>query len=235
LFPPAALCFVLRVQTPAASSTRARGLLVAVEGIDGAGKSTALRALAAFCEERGVAFVTSREPTNGPAGRALRESATHGRLSLEEELELFCRDRAEHVEQVIRPALAAGKIVLLDRYYLSTAAYQGARGADPAAIIARNEEFAPRPDLVLLLDVDPGSGLGRVRRRGDVPDAFEREDALREVRRIFLSLDWPQIVRIEAGQGPEAVAGECTGALAAALAGRDNRTIGQSDNQRSDG
>jgi dTMP kinase len=210
----------LRVQTPASPSTLARGLLVAVEGIDGAGKSTTLRALAAFCEKRGLAYVASREPTNGPAGRALRESATNGRLSLEEELELFCQDRAEHVEQVIRPALAAGQVVLLDRYYLSTAAYQGARGADPAAIIARNEEFAPQPDLVLLLDVDPGSGLGRVRGRGDVPDAFEREDALREVRRIFLSVDWPQIVRIDASQPPELVAAQCTAALVEALRGR---------------
>jgi dTMP kinase len=205
------------VQTPASPTTLSRGLLVAVEGIDGAGKSTILRALTAFCEQRGIPYVASREPTNGPAGRALRESATNGRLSLEEELELFCRDRAEHVEQVIRPALSTGHIVLLDRYYLSTAAYQGARGGDPAAIIARNEEFAPRPDLVLLLDVDPGSGLGRVRRRGDVPDAFEREDALREVRRIFLSLDWPQIVRIDAAQPPESVAAQCTAALADAL------------------
>jgi dTMP kinase len=210
----------LRVQTPASPTTIPRGLLVAVEGIDGAGKSTILRALTAYCEQRGIAYIASREPTNGPAGRALRESAAHGRLSLDEELELFCRDRAEHVAQVIRPALDAGQIVLLDRYYLSTAAYQGARGADPAAIIARNEEFAPRPDLVLLLDVDPGSGLGRVRRRGDVPDAFEREDALREVRRIFLSLDWPQIVRIDAGQAPELVAAQCTAAVAEALLAR---------------
>lgn len=208
------------MQTPSPSSAPARGLLVAVEGIDGAGKSTILRALAEFCEARGIACTASREPTDGPAGRALRESATHGRLSLEEELELFCRDRAEHVEQVIRPALTTGRVVLLDRYYLSTAAYQGARGADPLAIIARNEEFAPRPDLVLLLDVDPSSGLGRVRRRGDVPDAFEREDALREVRRIFLSVDWPQIVRVDASQPPELVAAQCTAALAAALAGR---------------
>jgi dTMP kinase len=200
----------------------ARGLLVAVEGIDGAGKSTTLRALAAFCDQHGIAHVASREPTDGPAGRALRESAIQGRLSLEEELELFCRDRAEHVAQVIRPALAAGQLVLLDRYYLSTAAYQGARGADPAAIIARNEEFAPRPDLVLLLDVDPGSGLGRVRRRGDEPDAFEREDALREVRRIFLSVDWPQIVRIDAGGPPEMVAAQCTAALSEALRQRSS-------------
>ncbi len=182
-----------------------------------------------FGEERGVACVTSREPTNGPAGRALRESATHGRLSLEEELELFCRDRAEHVEQVIRPALAAGKIVLLDRYYLSTAAYQGARGADPAAIIARNEEFAPRPDLVLLLDVDPGSGLGRVRGRGDVPDAFEREDALREVRRILplagLAADRGHRRRAGSGGRGGSLHGRARGGA------RGGETIRQSDNQ----
>src|SRR6266550_1777 len=111
------------------------GFLLVLEGIDGAGKSTLLHKLAEYCAGRGLAVVVSKEPTDGPWGRKLRESAQSGRLSLEEELELFLKDRAEHVKGLILPALSEGKVVLLDRYYLSTAAYQGARGADPVRIL----------------------------------------------------------------------------------------------------
>jgi dTMP kinase len=132
-----------------------------------------------------------------------------GRLSLEEELELFLKDRAEHVEQLIRPSLAAGKIVLLDRYYLSTAAYQGARGADPAKILEANEQFAPKPDLVLLLDFDPAGGLARIRARGDAPNTFEEAEQLRAVRKIFLSLERLFIHRVDASRAPEEVWADC--------------------------
>jgi dTMP kinase len=104
-------------------------------------------------------------------------------------------------------------VVILDRYYLSTAAYQGARGADPEQILAENERFAPAPDLALLLDLAPAAGLSRVRTRGDVPNEFEREHALEEARRIFLSIQRPWLARIDAGQSPEAVAKECVSAF----------------------
>jgi dTMP kinase len=130
---------------------------------------------------------------------------TEGRLTLEEELELFLKDRAEHVETLIRPALARGEVVVLDRYYLSTAAYQGARGADPQWILTENEKFAPIPDLVLLLDFDPAGGLDRIHARGDAPNTFEELHQLREVRRIFLELDRPFIHRLDAARTPEAV------------------------------
>jgi dTMP kinase len=185
------------------------GFLLVVEGIDGAGKSTVLQQLIAHCRERGLRFVASKEPTDGKWGRRLRQSGETGRLSLEEEVELFLKDRAEHVVQLIEPALAAGKAVILDRYYLSTAAYQGARGADPEKILADNERFAPAPDLALLLDIAPAAGLSRVRRRGDVPDEFEREGALAEARRIFLSISRPWLVRIDAGCSPAEVTRQC--------------------------
>ncbi len=207
---------------PAASRLLKRtlpgGLLVAVEGIDGAGKSTILPALAEYCRAQGLPCLTSREPTDGPWGRQLRDSATVGRLSLRDELELFLKDRADHVREKIRPALAAGSVVLLDRYYFSTAAYQGARGADPAAIIAENELFAPVPDLVLLLDLDPRAGLGRVRARGDRPNEFERENELERVRQIFLSLSSPGLVRIDACAEREAVLRQCVDALGTVIA-----------------
>lgn len=193
------------------------GFLVVIEGIDGAGKSTAIQRICEFCHEHGLPYVASREPTDGPWGRKLRESAQTGRLSLDEELELFIRDRREHVDQKIRPALKEGKIVVLDRYYFSTAAYQGARGANPEEILAANERFAPEPDLLLLLDADPERSLQRVRTRGDVPNEFERESALREIRKIFLSISRPYLVRIDANAGAEEVARQMHASLSAAL------------------
>jgi dTMP kinase len=181
------------------------GFLIVLEGIDGAGKSTLQQRLAEWCRARGFVCTTSREPTHGPHGRALRESARTGRLSLAEEMQLFEKDRAEHAAALIRPALDQGEVVILDRYYFSTAAYQGARGADPAEIIARNERFAPVPDLVLLLDLDPAAGTGRILRRDQTLDNFEELEYQRAVRRIFLSIDRSYIHRLDAARPAEAV------------------------------
>ncbi len=195
------------------SRSNAPGWLVVVEGIDGAGKSTVVRSLAAHCAAKGWECVTSAEPTRGPWGMKLRQSMIKGRLSLEDELELFLKDRAEHVEQIIRPSLAAGKVVLLDRYYLSTAAYQGARGADPEMILEMNERFAPKPDLVLLLDFDPDGGLARIRARGDAPNTFEEAEQLRTVRKIFLGLERPFIRRVDASRPADKVLDQCLSEL----------------------
>jgi dTMP kinase len=191
------------------SRMNAPGWLVVVEGIDGAGKSTIVHGLAELCKARGFECVTSAEPTRGPWGMKLRRSMTEGRLSLDEELDLFVKDRAEHVEQVIRPALASGKVVLLDRYYFSTAAYQGARGADPGAILEMNERFAPQPDLVLLLDFDPDGGRERIRARGDAPNTFEEAEQLRTVRKIFLGLKRQCIRVVDAALPADEVLTRC--------------------------
>ncbi len=187
----------------------APGWLIIVEGIDGAGKSTLVRQFAEYCQARGLGCVTSGEPTRGQWGLKLRRSMTEGRLTLEEELALFLKDRAEHVETLIRPALQRGDVVVLDRYYFSTAAYQGARGVDPESLLAENEKFAPQPDLVLLLDFDPAAGLDRIRARGDAPNSFEELAQLREVRRIFLSLRRPYIRVINAARTTDAVWEDC--------------------------
>jgi dTMP kinase len=189
------------------------GFLLVIEGIDGAGKSTLQRRLADWCRSQGRTVTTSREPTDGPHGRALRESARTGRLSPEAELEHFLNDRREHVANLIAPALARGEVVILDRYYLSTAAYQGARGIDPQKIISANEAFAPVPDLVLLLDLDPAHGHQRIGARGGAPDGFEGAAYLADVRRIFLGFDRPFIRRINASRSPDDVEGECQEAL----------------------
>ena len=165
-----------------------QGLFIVIEGIDGTGKSTQSKRLAEWFRSRGREVVLSREPTDGPWGKKLRESATTGRLSAEEELECFLNDRREHVEMSIKPALAEGKVVILDRYYFSTMAYQGARGFDPAEIRRRNEAFAPQPDLLLILDLSVESAHGRIGARGDTANEFEQRDTLSRCREIFLSL-----------------------------------------------
>lgn len=193
--------------------TNAPGWLIVLEGIDGAGKTTIAQRLARGFTEIGLSCRLTKEPTDGPWGQRLRESAQSGRLSLKEELELFQKDRAAHVADLILPALTQGHVVILDRYYFSTAAYQGARGVDPIEVLKENERFAPIPDLVLLLDCEPSQGLARVRLRGDIPNAFEREEALAKVRAIFLSLERSCIRQINAAQAIEKVWADCQAAL----------------------
>lgn len=165
------------------------GLLIVFEGIDGAGKSTQVRRLAEVLRAAGLPVVTSREPTDGPWGQRIRQSALTGRMALADELHAFAEDRREHVRTLIGPSLAAGKVVLVDRYYFSSIAYQGARGGDRQTIQALMESLAPRPDLVFLLDLDPAEGLRRIAHgRAAGADAFEELAYLQAVRTIFLDL-----------------------------------------------
>lgn len=172
------------------------GLFIVIEGIDGTGKSTQVRRLGEWFEAQGREVVLSREPTDGPWGRKARESGGTGRLSPEEELQLFLNDRRQHVDELIKPALAAGKVVILDRYYFSTMAYQGIRGFDPVEIRRRNEEFAPVPDLLLILDLDVDIALGRIGARGDTANEFEKRENLQCCREIFLSLTGEPFARL---------------------------------------
>ena len=180
--------------------TKKRGVLIAFEGIDGTGKSTQIELLARRLRRTGLEVVTTFEPTNGRHGRRLRELfSNRAELDPDRELELFMADRREHVGELINPALAAGKVVLTDRYYFSTAAYQGAAGHNPAHILAANEAFAPRPELVLLLTADPAVGVRRVRElRGERLNDFEQEEYLQKVAAIFADLRDSNICRIDA-------------------------------------
>jgi dTMP kinase len=182
-------------------------VLVAFEGIDGTGKSTQIRLLAESLRDMGHTVQLTREPTDGPVGQRIRELyASRAAVSKEEELQLFIDDRRQHVAEIIQPALAAGQIVLTDRYYLSTAAYQGAAGIDPAEIIRRNEQFAPVPDLVILLVVPPALGIKRIQTlRGEALNAFEQEAELKRVAAIFDLFDQQYIKRINSTQSVAAV------------------------------
>jgi dTMP kinase len=179
------------------------GFFIVIEGIDGTGKSTQAARLGEWFRSKGREVVLSREPTAGPWGTKLRESAATGRLSAEDELEYFLKDRRQHVEEVIAPALAAGKVVILDRYYFSTMAYQGARGFDPAEIRRKNEAFAPVPDLLLILDLDVDLALERIGVRGDTANEFEKRDNLVRCREIFLSLRDEPFVRVIDSSGSQ--------------------------------
>lgn len=198
-------------------SQRERGIFVVVEGIDGTGKSTQVRMLAGALRAAGEDPLVSREPTDGRWGRKIRESATTGRMSAAEELRAFIEDRTEHVNTLIRPALDAGRIVILDRYYYSTIAYQGSRGANVEVVKAEMEARFPRPDVVFLLDLDPRLAVQRISEaRGEDPNAFEGLDALAQVREVFNSLN-QALIRVDAGRPPEVVHREIVSALASEL------------------
>ncbi len=188
------------------------GLLIAVEGIDGAGKTTISAILAQWCGERGLLCALSKEPTSLEWGKKLRESAASGRLTLANELDMFHKDRTEHTQTSIQPTLDEDGIMILDRYYWSTAAYQGARGADVNEVIAYNEANFPVPDLVLLLDLPVETGQERIRVRGDQPNAFEDVSALKKCREIFLQLPTKSTARyvlVDASKPWREVSKEC--------------------------
>lgn len=178
-----------------------QGLLIVFEGIDGTGKSTQIELLRDFLELEGYQVTTSREPTNGVYGQRIRELYRNRQtITREEELDLFLADRREHVETLIGPSLEDGRIVLCDRYFLSTAAYQGAAGLDPWKIIEQNN-FAPSPDLAFIIEIEPQESVRRITLlRGDTLNDFEQLESLIQVDKIFKELTFSYIKRIDGSQ-----------------------------------
>ncbi len=175
------------------------GTLIVFEGIDGTGKSTQVERVGQYLLANGSDVIITREPTDGTYGKKIRQLyLNRENVSKTEELELFLADRREHVQTVLLPALQAGKIVLCDRYYLSTAAYQGANGFDPQEILRLND-FAPVPDIAFIFEVSVETSLHRITQgRGDQLNDFEKADSLTQVKKIFSQLDLPFIYRIDA-------------------------------------
>ncbi|HEY0358701.1 MAG TPA: dTMP kinase, partial [Mycobacteriales bacterium] len=195
------------------------GLFVVFEGGEGAGKSTQAVKLAAWLRvEGGRECVLTREPGATPVGARIRgillDKSSEG-LAPRAEALLYAADRAHHVASVIRPALARGEVVISDRYVDSSLAYQGAGRALRADEVAWLSSWATGglvPDLVVLLDVDPAVGLGRVSERGEA-DRLEAEAVTfhRRVRASFLDLaarDPQRYLVLDAAGDPDAIAGE---------------------------
>jgi len=169
----------------------APGLFVCFEGGDGAGKSTQARLLAEVLEQRGREVVVTRQPGGTPLGGQIRELVLHGdHVAARAEALLFAADKAHHVDQLIKPALARGSVVITDRYVDSSITYQGAGrelGRDEITALQHWAVGGLLPDLTIVLDVTPEVGRER---RGDVHDRLESEaDACHSaVRRGYLEL-----------------------------------------------
>ncbi len=165
------------------------GVLLVIEGLDGAGKSTLAKALYEALKKKGRDVVLTREPTKGEWGEKIREHLKKRTpLSPQAYAELFVRDRREHAEKLLVPSLLSGKVVVCDRYYLSTAAYQGSEGLDVEELLRRNETVAPVPDLVVFLDIDEKEAIRRIKNRGEGRHLFETEEKLKAVRELYLEL-----------------------------------------------
>ena len=180
-------------------------MLINLEGIDGCGKSTQSQFLMDKFESDSEKTILLKEPTNGKYGQKLWEMLS-GKIeaTTEEILELFVLDRKEHVNQKIKPALDDGMIVLMDRYYYSTMAYQAAAGIDVDRI-RRDNEFAPKPDIVLIFDLPADLAMKRVRSHS-VADVFEKEEHLEKVRKAYLNLEDDSLVQIiDATRTPEVI------------------------------
>ena len=188
-----------------------KGILIVFEGIDGSGKSTQVQILKKILADKNLDVVIYREPSQSPWGQKIREnSAFSDSLTPQEELDLFVKDRKDNVQKNLKPALAKNKIVLLDRYYFSTIAYQGAKGIDTAKIRTLNEKFVVRPDLVFILDVDAEKGLQRIQDRKNKDLLFERQDFLVDVRKIFKSFQGDNIFHIDSEKTPDEISDQIT-------------------------
>jgi dTMP kinase len=186
-----------------------RGFLISIEGIDGAGKTTHADMLRKFFINNGKDAIILKEPTQSKYGQEIARLASSHALDPEKELRLFIEDRKLDVSDRIKPELSSGVTVIMDRYYYSNMAYQAARGLDMENIKEENEKFAPVPDLLLILDIDPGTGMGRVRKRNKVVDHFENEAYLEKVRERFLKIGkLPNAVIIDSDAPVEVVQGQ---------------------------
>jgi len=161
------------------------------EGIDGCGKSTQVKNLAAVMQKKGLPFITTRQPSDGPVGKLMR-TATDGFLPLENETMalLVAADRYQHVCTEIKPALAAGQYVLCDRYYYSSFAFQG---IDPGAfsrVAAYNAQVITRypPDVVFFIDTAPAECIRRITTNRDYGGLYDDEQKLTTIRARYMEI-----------------------------------------------
>ena len=204
---------------------------IVVEGLEGAGKTTALELIKKILSKQDIEFVTTREPGGTPLAEKMRDivkSETDEILTPEAELLLMYASRIQLIENVIKPALSANKWVLGDRHDMSSLAYQGGgRQLDQALIMPiRNAVLKGfEPDLTILMDLDPKIGLARAAARGAL-DRIEREqiEFFERTRAVYLSLaqESPKVVVIDASKNIENVQSQITTQLTSWLATNKN-------------
>jgi dTMP kinase len=204
-----------------------RGVFITLEGIDGSGKSTQARRLAESLRSEGHGVVLTREPGGSPGAEEIRRLLVEGdpdRWSGETEILLFTAARRDHLEKTIRPALAAGRIVVSDRFADSTRVYQGTARGELRGLVDRLHEMAIgiEPDLTLVIDMEPEAALARGLARKSGEDRFEDLGAAFQMRlrRGFLDLaaEHPDRCRlIDGNRDADAVAQDIRAAVAAVL------------------
>jgi dTMP kinase len=201
-----------RVRT-AVEALSVRGVFIAIEGPEGAGKSTQVRRLEGWLRERGRDPLVTREPGGTAVAEEIRRILLDSdTLSAGTELLLMLASRSTLVDEVVRPALAAGRVVVTDRFHLSTLAYQGHGRELPFDDVKRMNAFATgslEPDLTILLDVEPAVGAARKRVAGAAGDRIEREGEafhrrVVEAYRLLAESD-ERIVRVDASGDEGAV------------------------------
>lgn len=205
-----------------------RGLFVSFEGIDGSGKSTQARLLAEALRGAGRDVVLTREPGGSPGAEEIRRLVLEGdpdRWSAETEILLFTAARRDHMERTILPALAAGRVVICDRFADSTRMYQGLSRGDLRETVDQLHSLmiGREPDLTVLIDMDPETGLDRALARQGTEERFEGfgPDLQRRMRAGFLALaeDFPERFRvIDGSRSVEDVAGDVRRVFEAASA-----------------
>ncbi|WP_227268730.1 dTMP kinase [Roseobacter weihaiensis] len=208
-------------------SPRDTGLFITFEGIDGSGKSTQSNRLAAHLRAQGYDVVETREPGGSAGAEEIRALVLQGdpdRWSAETEILLFTAARRDHLERLIAPALAAGKIVICDRFADSTRMYQGLSRGDLRDVVDQLHRLmiGREPDLTVLIDMDPAVGLARALSRQTADERFEAfgEDLQTRMRAGFLKLaeEFPDRFRVVDGaQAPDAVAKDIRQLVEAAL------------------
>ena len=160
---------------------------IVIEGIDGCGKGTQAKLLLEHLKDLGKDVLLTAEPTRGPLGKMIREHLSDPFLDDESLALLFAADRIEHLEKEVRPGLDAGKIVISDRYVYSSIAYQGQRV--DLDWVGDVNKYADRPDLAILLDINPQLAGKRMKERGDDLEYFEEDQDFQSgVKRTFIDL-----------------------------------------------
>lgn len=194
------------------------GLFISFEGIDGSGKSTQSKKLAAFLRDSGCDVVETREPGGSRGAEEIRALVLQGdpdRWSAETEILLFTAARRDHMERLIEPALRDGKIVICDRFADSTRMYQGLSRGDLRGVVDTLHRLmiGREPDLTVLIDMDPATGLARALSRQTADERFEAfgEDLQAKMRAGFIALaqEFPDRFHcIDGAQDPDDVAAD---------------------------